>query len=174
MAPVQETKVVTGKVRFCYPYVFEPRAAVEGQEPKYSICLLIPKSDTETLRKIQVAIEAAKRNGMGLWGGRVPPNLRTPLRDGDAERPDQEEFRGHYFLNATSRTRPGIVDAELRPIIDPQEVYPGCYGRASVVFYAYANAGNRGIACGLRNLQKLEDGPRLGSRSNPEEDFAFR
>lgn len=166
-----DTKVVTGKVRLSYVYVFEPRAEEDGQEPKYSVCLLIPKSDRQTLTRIKDAVEAAKTAGVSKWGGKVPPNLKMPLRDGDAERPDQPEFAGHYFLNANSKTKPGVVDAKLNPIIDSTEVYSGCYGRASVNFYAFDAKGNRGVACGLNNLQKLADGDYLGGRSRAEDDF---
>ncbi|MFZ5817262.1 MAG: DUF2815 family protein [Bacillota bacterium] len=172
-APVRntDTKVVTGKVRFSYVHVFEPHAVDDGQEPKYSVCILIPKSDKDTLRRIKAAVEAAKAAGTAKWGGKIPPNLKTPLRDGDEERGDQDEFKGHYFLNATSKTKPGVVDAQLNPIIDSTALYSGCYGRASVNFYAFNTAGNRGIACGLNNLQKLADGDYLGGRSRPEDDF---
>lgn len=166
-----DTKVVTGKVRFSYLHVFEPHAIDEGQEPKYSVCLLIPKSDRATLSKIKAAVEAAKQAGASKWGGKIPANLKTPLRDGDEERPDQEEYRDHYFINASSKTKPGVVDAQLNAIIDSTELYSGCYGRASINFYAFNTAGNKGIACGLNNLQKLEDGDYLGGRSRPEDDF---
>jgi len=172
MAKVQNsTKVVTGKVRFSYVHVFEPFAINADQEPKYSICLLIPKSDKETLQKIEAAVEAAKKIGVAKWGGKIPPNLKTPLRDGDVERPDQEEYAGMYFLNATTKQKPGVVDAQLNPILDPTEVYSGCYGRASINFFAYNRAGNKGIGCGLNHIQKLEDGDYLGGRTRPEDDF---
>lgn len=172
-APVKntDTKVVTGRVRFSYVNVFEPRAVEEGQEPKYSVSILIPKSDKVTLDKIQRAIEAAKKAGLSLWGGKVPANIKLPLRDGDAERPDDPAYKGHYFINATSKTKPGIVDAQLNPILDSTEFYSGCYGRASINFYPFNKAGNKGIAAGLNNLQKLADGDYLGGRSRPEDDF---
>lgn len=167
-----ETKVVTGKVRFSYVHVFEPFAMQEGQKPKYSVCLLIPKSDKETLRKIKDAIEAAKQIGKASkWNGTIPANLKLPLRDGDVDRPDQEEYHGMYFLNASSEQKPGIVDAQLNPILDSTEVYSGCYGRASINFFAYNTAGNKGIGCGLNHIQKLEDGDYLGGRTRPEDDF---
>lgn len=172
-APVKntDTKVVTGRVRFSYVNVFQPRAVEEGQEPKYSVSILIPKSDTQTLAKIQRAIEAAKKQGLSLWGGKVPANLKLPLRDGDVDRPEDEAYAGHYFINATSKMKPGIVDANLNEIIDSTEFYSGCYGRASINFYPFNKAGNRGIAAGLNNLQKLADGDFLGGRSRPEDDF---
>ena len=172
MAKVQNsTKVVTGKVRFSYVHVFEPFAINADQEPKYSICLLIPKSDKETLRKIEAAVETVKKTQAAKWGGKIPSNLKTPLRDGDVERPDQEEYHGMYFLNASTKLKPGVVDAQLNPILDPTEVYSGCYGRASINFFAYNTAGNKGIGCGLNHIQKLEDGDYLGGRTRPEDDF---
>ena len=170
-AKSNETKVVTGKVRFSYVNVFEPRAVEEGQEPKYSVSILIAKSDTQTLVKIEKAIEAAKKQGLSLWGGKVPANLKLPLRDGDTDRPDDPAYAGHYFINATSKLRPGVVDAQLNPILDSTEFYSGCYGRASITFFPFNKAGNRGVAAGLNNLQKLADGDFLGGRSRPEDDF---
>lgn len=166
-----DTKVITGKVRLSYVHVFEPSAIDDSQEPKYSTAILIPKTDKETLRKIKAAVEAAKVAGQAKWGGKIPGNLKTPLRDGDEERPDQPEYAGHYFLNASSKTKPGVVDARVQPILDSSEIYSGCYGRVSIIFYAYNTAGNKGIACGLNNVQKLADGDYLGGRSRAEDDF---
>lgn len=164
------TKVVTGKVRLSYVNVFEPRAAQPGQEPKYSVCVLIPKSDAATLNKVKQAIEAAKEAGKAAWGGKVPPGLKTPLRDGDTER-DSPEYKGHYFINANSKQKPGVVDAALNPILDASEVYSGAYGRVSLNFYAYNQNGNRGVGAGLQNVQKMADGEPLSGRSRAEDDF---
>lgn len=166
-----DTKVITGKVRFSYLHVFQPHAMNEGQEEKYSVSLLIPKSDKKTLDKIKKAIKAAAEQGKSKWDGKIPPNLKNPLRDGDTERPDQDEYAGHFFINANSKQKPGVVDAQLNEVIDSQEVYSGCYGRASINFYPYNVSGNRGIAAGLNNIQKLEDGDYLGGRSRAEDDF---
>lgn len=166
------TKVITGKdTRFSYAHVFRPHAISDGQEPKYSVCLLIPKEDKTTIAKIKRAIEAAKEAGKSKWGGKIPANLKMPLRDGDEEKPDQEEYAGCYFINANANQKPGIVDAGLNEIIDSSEFYSGCYGRASINFFAYNAAGNRGIGCGLNNLQKLRDGEPLSGRTRPEDDF---
>lgn len=171
MAKIENpTKVVTGKVRFSYVHAFKPFSANADQEPKYSVCILIPKSDKETLRKIKAAVDAVKVSGLSVWGGKLPANLKTPLRDGD-ERPDQEEYKGVYFLNASSKQKPAVVDGNLQPIIDETEFYSGCYGRASLNFFAYNTAGNKGVGCGLNNLQKLADGDYLGGRTRPEDDF---
>lgn len=170
---VNSTKVVTGKVRFCYVNVFEPTAMNEGDTPKYNICVLIPKSDTATIDKIKKAIEAAKEAGKAKLAdknGRIPANLKLPLRDGDEERPDDPAFEDHYFINANSMRQPSIVDRSLNPIMGRDEFYSGCYGRASISFYAF-NVSSKGIAAGLNNLQKLEDGEMLAGGSTVEEDF---
>ena len=171
------TKVITGKrTRWSYANVWTPKAPNEGATPKFSVSLIIPKSDTVTIEKIKNAIEAAYKEGESrLKGnGRSVPSLQaihTPLRDGDIERPDDEAYHNSYFVNANSATAPGIVDADCNPILDHKEVYSGVYGRASINFYAYNNNGAKGIAVGLNNLQKISDGTPLGSKSTPESDF---
>lgn len=171
------TKVITGvNTRWSYVNAWEPKS-INGGAPKYSISLIIPKSDTKTIEKIQAAIQAAYEEGQGKLKGNgksVPALsvLKTPLRDGDAERPDDEAYADSYFINANSSSAPGIVDADRQPIIDRSEVYSGVYGRASINFYAFNSNGNKGIACGLNNLQKIKDGEPLGSKSSAEDDFA--
>lgn len=164
------TKVITGMVRFSYANVWEPKS-IKDSDPKYSISLIIPKDDTKTLNKIKTAIEAAKQEGASKLGKKIPANLKTPLRDGDIDRPDDEAYADSYFVNANSHTKPGIVDKNVEPILDQSEFYSGCYGRASLVFYAYNVNGNKGIAAGLQNLQKLKDGEALAGKSKPEDDF---
>ena len=171
------TKVITGpETRWSYANVWEPKA-IDGGTPKYSVSLIIPKTDTATIEKIQAAIKAAYEEGASrLKGnGKTVPQLsvlKTPLRDGDLERPDDESYANSYFVNANSATAPGIVDADRQPIIDHNEVYSGVYGRASINFYAFNSNGNKGIACGLNNLQKIKDGEPLGGKSRAEDDFA--
>lgn len=171
------TKVITGiNTRWSYVNAWEPKS-INGGAPKYSVSLIIPKSDTKTLEKIRAAIQAAYEEGQSkLKGnGRSVPALsalKTPLRDGDAERPDDEAYANSYFVNANSGTAPGIVDADRNPILERSEVYSGVYGRASINFYAFNSNGNKGIACGLNNLQKIRDGEPLGSKSRAEDDFA--
>ena len=170
-------KVITGtNTRWSYANVWEPKS-INGGAPKYSVSLIIPKSDTKTITKIQAAIEAAYKEGEAkLKGnGRSVPALsvlKTPLRDGDTERPDDEAYADAYFINANSASAPGIVDADRQPIIDRSEVYSGVYGRASINFYAFNSNGNKGIACGLNNLQKIKDGEPLGGKPRAEDDFA--
>ena len=171
------TKVITGvNTRWSYVNAWEPKS-INGGAPKYSVSLIIPKSDTKTLEKIRTAIQAAYEEGQSkLKGnGRSVPAisaLKTPLRDGDAERPDDEAYANSYFVNANSGTAPGIVDADRNPILERSEVYSGVYGRASINFYAFNSNGNKGIACGLNNLQKIRDGEPLGGKSRAEDDFA--
>ena len=171
------TKVITGvNTRWSYVNAWEPKS-INGGAPKYSVSLIIPKSDTKTIEKIQAAIQAAYEEGQGKLKGNsksVPALsvLKTPLRDGDAERPDDEAYADSYFVNANSGTAPGIVDADRNPIIDRSEVYSGVYGRASINFYAFNSNGNKGIACGLNNLQKIRDGEPLGGKTRAEDDFA--
>ena len=170
-------KVVTGPdTRWSYVNAWEPKS-INGGTPKYSVSLIIPKSDVKTVAKIKAAIEAAYKDGEGKLKGNgksVPALsiLKTPLRDGDVERPDDPVYANAYFMNANSNTAPGIVDADCQPILERSEVYSGVYGRASVNFYAFNSNGNKGIACSLNNLQKIRDGEHLGGKSSAEDDFA--
>ena len=171
------TKVITGpKIRWSYANVWEPKS-INGGAPKYSVSLIIPKSDTKTVTAVTNAIQAAYDEGQSKLKGNsksVPAlsAIKNPLRDGDAERPDDEAYKDSYFINANSATAPGIVDAARQPILERSEVYSGVYGRASINFYAFNSNGNKGIACGLNNLQKISDGEPLGGKTRAEDDFA--
>lgn len=165
------TKVITGKVRFSYANVFTPKTDESGTE-KYSVSIIIDKEDKKTLKAIEKAIENAKKNGISKFGGKIPGNLKLPLRDGDVDREDDEVYAGKMFINANAKTKPGLVDKKGRPIIDSTEFYSGCYGHASITFYAFNTNGNKGIACGLNNLMKTDDGEPLGGRAKAEDDFA--
>ena len=171
------TKVITGvKTRWSYANVWEPKS-INGGAPKYSVSLIIPKSDTKTVTAVTNAIQAAYDEGQSKLKGNsksVPAlsAIKNPLRDGDAERPDDEAYKDSYFINANSATAPGIVDAARQPILERSEVYSGVYGRASINFYAFNSNGNKGIACGLNNLQKISDGEPLGGKTRAEDDFA--
>ena len=178
MAKIQNpTKVITGvNTRWGYANVWDAKS-INGGAPKYSVSLIIPKSDTVTVNKINAAIEAAYEEGQSkLKGnGKTVPALsilKTPLRDGDLERPDDPAYANAYFINANSASAPGIVDADRQPLLERSEVYSGVYGRASINLYAFNSNGNKGIACGLNNLQKIRDGEPLGSKSRAEDDFA--
>ena len=172
MSTTNNTKVVTGVVRLSYANVWEP-TSINGGTPKYSVSLIIPKSDKKTIDAINAAVDAAIKDGASKFGGKIPSKaaLKLPLRDGDTERED-EAYKDSYFVNANSTTAPQIVDRSVQPILDRAEVYSGCYARVSINFYAFNSNGNRGIACGLGNIQKVRDGEPLGGRSSAAEDFA--
>jgi len=169
---MSSTKVVTGKVRFSYAHVFEPTAMSEDEPKKYSTAILIPKKDKKTVAAIEAAVAAAKEEGKSKkFGGKIPSILKLPLRDGDEEKPEDEVYKGMWFLNASSTKRPGVVDADRNEIMDKEEFYSGCWGRASINFYAFAGKA-KGIAVGLNGVQKLEDGENLsGGSFNADEDF---
>ena len=163
------TKVII-PCRFSFLHCWEPDS-VNGSEPKYSVSAIIPKTDTATVNAIKAAIEVAKKESASKWGGKVPPNLKLPLRDGDIDRPEDEAYAGCYFLNANSRQAPQVVNSRVEPVLDQSEVYSGCYGKISVTFYGYNSNGNRGIAAGLGNIQKLKDGESLVGRAKASEEF---
>lgn len=171
------SKTLTGLVRFSYVHVFEPQASEEGKEPKYSVSIIIPKSDTATIAALNAAITQALNDAKSKFpGGKIPTDFWNPLRDGDMDRPDDEVYQNSMFISARSNRKPGVVDGNLLPIIDrrggeaaadfegdvsTEELYSGCYGRASLIFYGYNNK-SKGVGCALSNLQKLQDGDRLG------------
>lgn len=171
------TKVITGaKTRWSYANVWDAKS-INGGAPKFSVSLIIPKDDAATVNKIKAAIQSAYEEGQSKLKGNgktvsALSVLKTPMRDGDLERPDDAAYANCYFINANSASAPGIVDADRQPIIDRSEVYSGVYGRASINFYAFNSNGNKGIACGLNNLQKIKDGEPLGGKSRAEDDFA--
>ena len=168
------TKVITGKARLSYAHIFKAQAGIGGGEERYSVSLIIPKSDTATISKIEKAIEKATKEGIGRFGSKFgkAANFRSPLRDGDVDKTDDPAYEDSYFLNVKSKTKPGVVDKDLNKIIDPSEVYSGCYGRASVVAFPYSVNGSTGISFALQNIQKLEEGDPLGGKSSAEDDFS--
>lgn len=166
-------KVITGLVRFSYAKVFKAESVGENDEPKFSVSLIIPKSDKTTIAKIKTAVEAAKEAGKtSKFDGKLPATLKLPLRDGDEERPDDAAYANSYFVNASCLLKPGVVDKDCNPILDQDEFYSGCYGRASVTFYPFKAKGNKGVAAGLNNVQKIKDGESLGGRQSAEADFS--
>lgn len=174
-----DTKVVTGVVRLSYAHIFEPKS-INGSDPKYSVSLIIPKSDKQMVKVIEQAIDNAKDLGKAKWGGKTPANLKLPLRDGDEDRPDDEAYENSFFVNASSNSTPQVVGTEKDKktgkavSLGSDDVYSGCYARVSVNFYPFNVNGNKGIACGLNSIQKIEDGePLAGGGGSAEEDFEF-
>ncbi|WP_035178606.1 DUF2815 family protein [Alkalihalobacterium bogoriense] len=159
-------------VRFSYANVHQA-VSVNGSDLKYSVSIIIPKSDKKTIKKIQDAIQQTIQENKDKFGGKVTAkNIKTPLRDGDVDREDDEAYANSYFINANSKLKPGIVDADLNPIMDPSEFYSGCYGRVSLNSFVYNVNGNKGVSFGLQNLMKTDEGEPLGGRSSAEADFA--
>lgn len=162
------TKVVTGKVRFSFVNVWEPKEPQGGGDPKYSLTLLIPKNDAVTMGKIQQAMQEARDNFCAKNGAAALPAKPThTLHDGDGLRPAGEPFgpecKGHYVITVSSKQKPVVVDVAGNAILDPAEVYSGCYGRVSMNFYGYNRAGKKGISAGLLAVQKLHDGEPFGT-----------
>lgn len=164
------TKVVV-PCRISFANIWEPKS-INGSDEKYSVSLLIPKDDKATLAKIKKAIEAAKEAAKSKkWNGKIPPNLKLPIHDGDIDRPDDENYAGHFFFNATSKDAPQIVDRKVQPIIDTMECGSGDYCNVSVNFYGFAASGNKGVAAGLQNIQLVRHGERLAGKPSASSDF---
>lgn len=170
------TQITTGKVRFSYCNLFTPRAAQDGAAEKYSVTLLIPKTDKFTLKKIKAAMDAAKANYLAKNSGKkLPANLKSTLHDGDGERPNGGEFgpecKGCYVITVSSNNKPVLVYADKTPLTEPTELYSGCYGRAIINFYVYDTQGNKGISAGLNGIMKLEDGEPLAGGVVTDSDW---
>ncbi|MEG3038453.1 MAG: DUF2815 family protein [Clostridia bacterium] len=165
-----KTKVITGKLRLNYVQLFKPKAIEEGSEPKYSATLIIPKKDFKTVNQIAQALDIATENGKTLWGEQNLEKLTLCVKDGDKEKPGEETYKESYYINASSKYKPGIVDINLNEITEEKELYSGCYARCSINFYPYNQEENTGIGCSIENVQKLSDGEILG-RSSAVDDF---
>lgn len=166
--------IVTGQARLSYVNVFTPKTPQNGGDPKYSVTVLIPKSDIATKQAIDNAIQQAMQEAVNN-GIQLPPVPAIPVHDGDGTRQNGEEYgpecKGHWVFTASSKNKPEVVDANVQPILSPTAVYSGCYGRVSVRFYAYNSNGRKGIGCGLGNVQKLRDGEPLGGGTTAKQDF---
>lgn len=168
------TKVIIKNVRLSYANVWDPRSAQEGQDPKYSASLILPKSDKAQIAKVKKAIEAAIAKGTedrGAAWAKNKSSFKLPLRDGDTDRADDAVYENAFFINASSKNPPQIVDARVEPILDRAEVYSGVYANVSVNFYGYDVNGNRGVAAGLGNIQKVRDGDPLGGQVSAQSEF---
>lgn len=164
--------VITGVCRLSFEHVWKPSKMDEDSQAKYSASILIPKTDATTLQKVRAAQEASIKGGItSKWEGKKPVKLKLPLRDGDEERPDDPNYAGCYFLNATSSLKPGIVDMARQEITDEGLVYSGCYCRFALNFYPFSVRGNKGVAAGLNCIQKVRDGERLGGGMNAKDAF---
>jgi hypothetical protein len=174
---MENTFVVTGKARFSYVSIFQPRKSEDNADPRYELTLLIPKTDKKTYSAIMKAIDAAAAKGKSKFGDKWPSKPKNTLKDGDGYKESGDEYgpecKGHWVLRVSSKTRPQVVDRDRNDIIDPTEVYSGCYGRASINFYPFVVPSNKGVTAGLQNVQKLADGEALGGgRTSAANDFS--
>lgn len=171
------TKVLTGEVRLSYANLTEPRAQSPGAAPKYSVSLLIPKTDTATIENIRASIEAAAAEAQGKkWNGYRPPNIYSILHDGDGAKengkPYGDECKGHYVLNASSNQKPDVVhQSDIKTSLSPSDIYSGMYGRVTINFYGYSQPQKIGVGCGLGNVMKTREGEPLSGGASAESDF---
>jgi len=171
------TQVVTGEVRLSYVRLLEPYASNldKPDDKKYSVCLLIPKADKVTIKKIKAAQQAALTAGKAKFNGKIPTNWTNTLRDGDdddnIDTREHPEYSDHLFINVSATRKPGIVDRQRNPIDDPNRVYSGVYARVSMNAFAFNTQGNKGVSFGLNNVQIIRDGDRLDGSTSAESDF---
>ena len=174
---ITATSVRLGEVRFSYANVFAKRKNDDGSDGKYTVCLLIPKADAQAKKLIDAAVEAAKQAGVqNKWNGKLPSaaKLHLPLRDGDAECPDDPNYEGMWFMNASSTQKPGVRVLEngvMSEALDSDDFYSGCWGAVVVNFFPYSVSGNVGVAAGLNNLIKTRDDERFGGGRSADADF---
>lgn len=172
---ISETSARIGEVRFSYTYLFEPRKDDDGENGKYSMCVLIPKTDTATINLVKEIIEAAKLKGKNSkWGGKIPGRLGMPLRDGDEE-DKGEEFEGMMFFNCSAKNKPGVRildNGRVVEALDESDVYAGAWGAITINAFPYDSNGNKGVGIGLNNVIKTRDDERLAGGTNADQDFA--
>jgi hypothetical protein len=181
MTNLNPCHVVTGEALLSYVSILRPVKKPNQDEAKYSVTVLVPKSDLATKARIDAAVEAAiQRGATEKWGGR-PAQAASPVYDGDGKRPsDGEPFgaecRGHWVMTATckAQNKPEVVDANRNPILNESEIYSGIFGRVSLDFFPYGGTKEvpkKGVGCALGNVQKLHDGTSLAGGTTAEEDF---
>lgn len=170
------TKVLTNEVRLSYVNLTTPRASQQGSDPKYSVTLLIPKTDTATFANIDASIKAAYEDGVSKkWGG-AHPTPKAIIHDGDGLRqnglPYGDECKGHWVLTASTKNKPQVVGIDnLDCELAPSDIYSGMYARVTINFFAYDTAGSKGVGCGLGNVLKIRDGEALAGGASAASDF---
>lgn len=166
-------------VRFSYCNLFQPKPPFNNPqgEPKYSVTVLVPKTNTEAKAQIDAAINQAIDAGVSSkWNGVRPPVPAICVHDGDGPRPSDgssfgEECKGCWVFTASTKNPPFVVDEQVQNIIDPTKVYSGMWGNVNVAFFPYNNAGKKGIGCGLNGVQKTADGEPLNGQVTAQEAF---
>ena len=168
-------KVITDPnedIRLGYVHLLESYALDPKNDPKFTCMVIVPKTAKKTIARLKAAQEAAKKEGLQVFGGSIPKNLQTTIHDGDEEADLERnpELEGSYYFNVSSKRRPGVVDRNVQPILDSTEVYSGMYARVSLTAYAYSYKGKKGVTFGLENVQKIRDGEVLGGGATRAED----
>lgn len=169
-------------VRFSYVTLKEPKQFNGQGKFNYSLQVLVPKSDTKAIAAINKAIEDAIAEGVASkkfnQAATKNPKFWIPFRDGDqkaeeAEKTGSQDYlKGHMFFTPKNERRPGVVDDNLQPILDLDEVYSGCYGMVAVNFSPYSTQGGIGIGVYVNHVMKVEDGERLDGTESAESAFA--
>lgn len=174
---ISETACRLGEVRFSYCNVFSKRQNADGTPGKYSVCVIVPKTNTEAINLFKAAFEAAKNAGKTTkWGGRIPAKVVLPLHDGDEEKPNDPAFENCFYFNCSSQNAPGIrvkdAGGAVVEALDDEEFYSGCYGAVTINMFPYSANGNNGVGVGLNNVIKLRDGEKLSGGRSADADFA--
>ena len=174
-------KCLTGEVRLSYCNLTQPKLPPNSTNPadaKYSVTLLIPKTDTHTIADIRAAIEAAALEAVGSkWNGVRPPNLDSIIHDGDGVKstgmPYGDECKGCWVITASTKNKPQVVHiSDINNELAPQDIYSGMFGRVTIRFYGYNSNNKRGVGCGLGNVLKTREGDPLSGGASAASDFA--
>lgn len=173
---ISDTSCRIGEVRFSYAHVFEPAATKEGGEAKYSVAILWPKDDTAITDMVNTCVNGAKEKGKSSkWGGKIPANCKSPIRDGDIDREDDPTYEGMYFMNCSSKNKPGVrvlENGQVVEALDMEDFYSGCWGAITINLFPYENSGNKGVGVGLNNVIKTRDDERLSGGASADSDFS--
>lgn len=168
-----------GPVRISYPSLFTPSSRGEDGNKKYSVTVLLPKSNKKMVAALNQAIKQAELDAKDKkFNGKLPPKVKNPVWDGDGYRDNGERFgeecRGHYVFTATTSEQwpPEVLAGRDGHPARPDEIYAGCYGWVSINFSGYNYEGKKGIGAYLQNFWKTKEGePLAGRRTTAHEDF---
>lgn len=155
--------------RVAFPKVWTPEAMEEGQEKKYSIAMLFPKTaDISILKKAAFKAAVDQFGPKDKW----PRGFKWPIKDGDTMA-DTEGYAGHWVINARSTKKPGVIDRNKNVITEDEDAfYSGCYAYATLSVFAFSKPTSKGVAFSLLNVMKAKDGERFGGQRDAAADFA--
>lgn len=166
--------VMTPEAMLGFHSLFHAKAIEEGKEPTFN-CTLIFSPDAQKTPEFAAMKAAAAAAATKKWGANVPSGLRNPFRP-CAEKPKyfSDLGDGWLYINCSTKQRPGVVKPQGNgtvPVLDENEVYSGCFVRATLSPYAYDQKGNKGVSFGLGNVLKARDGERRGGRPTADQEF---